>query len=192
MQCYTSPIPPFPVQSPPWAARANKPLKMIASFPTIKPNPLLPPPRSCASFWAFFSFYLEKTKSGGSRGDPPPWAARGWKDCGYCWWVVVVARRVGKAGRKSEGRAPSPLSSISDKNKVNAANGVAAEGWLLLQHRDRRGGWPGRVATGEWCFSGQTVSKRKGKGKKYGDRCYRSRGIQWRRAPLRFSVSPRS
>lgn len=31
----------------------------------------------------------------------------------------VAARRVGKPGRKSEGRPPSPLSSISDKNKVN-------------------------------------------------------------------------
>jgi len=49
----------------------------------------------------------------------------------------LAARRVGKAGRKSEGRPVSPLSSISDKNKVNGEWGLP-EGWLL-QHRGQWG-----------------------------------------------------
>jgi len=40
----------------------------------------------------------------------------------------VAARRVRKAGRKSEGLPASPLSSISDKNKVNGEWGCRRDG----------------------------------------------------------------
>lgn len=97
-------------------------------LPHHRVNPLPP------IFRFFLSFLLlppwEKTKSG---GDPPPRAARGKKDCGCRigggreGWRMVV-RQAGKAGRKSEGRPPSPLFSISDKNKVNGKWGYRRGG----------------------------------------------------------------
>lgn len=154
-----------------------------------------PTRRSFASFWAFCSFRPERRRS--RRGDPPLRAARR-KTAGAASGVRtkegrrVAARRVGKAGRKSEGRPPSPLSSILDKNKVNGEwccrrGGCCSAGGSVGKTK------PGRTATGRgrggmMLLSGRDVLKWKGKGKKYGDRCYRPREVQWRRSTWVFHL----
>lgn len=141
---YLAPL--LPLRFPPRTARANKPLKIIASFPTTGSTPT-----ADLSFLSelFASSVLREDEVGG-RGDPPPQAARGKKDCGSPppppWEDGrrerrMMARRVGKAGRKSEGRPPLLLSSISDKNKVNG-EWCYREGWLL-QYRGQPGRRPG-------------------------------------------------
>lgn len=101
---------------------------------------------------------------------------------------AAVARRVGKAGRKSEGRPPSLLSSISDKNKVNGEWGCRKGGCCSagarrgeLLRTGRREGLmllrPGRIkAKGEKAKS--TTIDATGHAEYNED------------APLRFPVSP--
>lgn len=67
----------LPLRSPPRAARANKPLKIIASFPTTGSTPTID--LSLLSELFAPSALREEVEGG---GDPPPRIARGKKDCG--------------------------------------------------------------------------------------------------------------
>lgn len=78
----------------------------------------------------------------------------------------MLARRVGKAGRKSEGRPPSPLSSISDKNKVNARRMVLPEGWLLQRRGQRGGGGGDGQGEGNDASQAGTYQSERGKAKR--------------------------
>lgn len=140
---YLAPL--LPLRSPPRVAKANKPLKIIASFPTTGSTPTV----DLSFLSQLFAPSALREDEVGSGGDPPPRAARGKKDCGRrrgvdeveggCWRGESEKRE-----ERARGRSPSPLSSISDKNKVNGE-------WCYrrgscCRRRGQRRRRPGRVA----------------------------------------------